>query len=540
MHARIHPNGRTKPIFGSGGVEGEEIEVNQVLEEEQSEENSLEIAEEKIDGPVGQGEEKNIYKYNFTWKTYEDNKKGLYDEAHNEEHVNLKLRLTYADPDNKRKIEYVYSDEIDFVIGENKSVDLDIDEYAKKTDIDNPVFKEAALVADKKANNYKFISSTKTKEGSKEFDYVISQNMDTKLKEEKEEGAIILDKDSDKININYKIQEYKLDGQNEDGTPKFANEPTDKTVRRRREDIPLNYEKVFKDGEEIVLAWEDGTIGGAINRSSELHLFSLLGKNRKYGIAGEFKDEKHKKYYTLKIKGSDLEGWTVTLGSNLKDRKETKDRDVKYTEKYIYDSDLEEGTTQVVQEGINGLVKDTIRTIYLPGVDGKEEIVDQKVTNSETIRKIVDRIVKIGIRKKTPDAPIIPENPDTEIPDDEGDLTPEERDELDKLIQDLLDEINKEEETPDTKPEDTKKPTDNEEVKPNENKKETEKENKTEKPKKEEKAKEKAADPVKTKPADQKANKGKSPKTGVTGSAAVAALGLSSLFASLGLRKKND
>lgn len=542
MHARIRPNGRTKPFFCIGGAEGEETEVKQVLEEEQSEENSLEISDVKIDGPVGQ-EEKNIYKYNFAWKTYEDNKKGLYDETHKGDPIKLKLRLTYADPNDRRNRKYVYSDDIDFVIGENKSIELDINEYAKKTGIDNAVFREAALVADEKTNNYKFISSTKTPDGSKEFDYVISQNMDTKLKEKKEEDAIILEEDKKNININYKIQEYEKDGENEDGTPKFAEEPTDKTVRRRGKDIPLVHERKFEDGKEIKLAWEDGTIGGSINRNSELDLFSLLGKDRKYGIVGEFKDEKHKKYYTLKIEGSDLEGWTVTLGSKLRKKTEFENiQEQEYKIIRIEDPNLDFGEEVVDREGENGKTADVYETIYLPAEGGEDEVVVPKklVEKNRRIKEIVNKIIRIGTKRKTPDTPIIPDNPDTEIPDDQEDLTPEERDELDKLIQDLLDEINKEEETPDTKPEDTKKPTDNEEEKPNENEEVKPSENEeTKKPEKEE-GKKDTANPVKTKPAAQKANKNASPKTGVTGSATIAALGLSSLFASLGLKKKND
>ena len=470
----------------------------------------------------------------------------MYDETHNGNPIKLKLRLTYADPNDRRNRKYVYSDDIDFVIGENKSIELDINEYAKKTGIDNPVFREAALVADEKTNNYKFISSTKTPDGSKEFDYVISQNMDTKLKEEKEEGAIILEEDKKNININYKIQEYEKDGENEDGTPKFAEEPTDKTVRRRGKDIPLVHERKFEDGKEIKLAWEDGMIGGAINRNSELDLFSLLGKDRKYGIAGEFKDENHKKYYTLKIEGSDLEGWTVTLGSKLKKRVE--EENVKEQDYQIIrenDPTLDIGQEKVVQEGQKGKTADIYETIYLPGENGEEIVVPRAiVVRNKEIQKIINKIIRVGTKKPsnpsdptvTPGDNTLPTDPQIYVPSDEDE-------EYRKLIQDLIDEINKEleKETPEESSEET--PTDLE--KPGleeENKKETEKENKTEteKSKKEEKAKEQAADPVKTKPADQKANKGKSPKTGVTGSAAVAALGLSSLFASLGLRKKND
>lgn len=468
----------------------------------------------------------------------------MYDETHKGNPIKLKLRLTYADPNDRRNRKYVYSDDIDFVIGENKSIELDINKYAKKTGIDNPVFREAALVADEKTNNYKFISSTKTPAGSKEFDYVISQNMDTKLKEEKEEGAIILDKDKNNININYKIQEYEKDGENEDGTPKFAEEPTDKTVRRRGKDIPLVHERKFEDGKEIKLAWEDGMIGGAINRNSELDLFSLLGKDRKYGIAGEFKDEKHKKYYTLKIEGSDLEGWTVTLGSKLKKRVEEKN--VKEQDYQIIreeDPTLDIGQERVVQEGRKGKTADIYETIYLPGENGEEIVVPKKlVVKNKKIQEIINKIIKVGTKKPsnpsdptvTPGDNTFPTDPQIYVPSDEDE-------EYRKLIQDLIDEINKEleKETPEESSEET--PTDLEKpgLEKEQDKKETESENKTEttNPKKE--AKKDEATPTIKKHSDQKGMKA-NPKTGVTGSAAVAALGLSSLFASLGLRKKND
>lgn len=101
-------------------------------------------------------------------------------------------------------------------------------------------------------------------------------------------------------------------------------------------------------------------------------------------------------------------------------------------------------------------------------------------------------------------------------------------------IRELIEEFNKlNKENPDNnskeKPEET--PSEKEEKPKDENK-----ENKENK--------EDMTNPTKSK--DQKGNKVRNsgmkanPKTGVTGSAAVAALGLSSLFASLGLRKKND
>lgn len=104
-------------------------------------------------------------------------------------------------------------------------------------------------------------------------------------------------------------------------------------------------------------------------------------------------------------------------------------------------------------------------------------------------------------------------------------------DEDDDGIRELIEEFDKlNKETPDNNSKERPKETPSE---------------KEEKPKDENKEnKEDMTNPTKSK--DQKGNKVRNsgmkanPKTGVTGSAAVAVLGLSSLFASLGLRKKND
>ena len=533
-------------------VEGEKTEASQPLEEDKSEENSLEISEEKIEEPVGQ-EEKNIYKYNFAWKSYEENKKGLYDETHNGEPIKLKLRLTYVDPKNKRNSEYVYSEDIDFVIGQNKSIDLDIDEYAKKSGIKNPRFIEAALVADEKTNNYKFITGTKTKVGSKEFDYVISQNMDTSIKEEKEKDAIILEKDEDKIDVNYKIVEYEKDGENPDGTYKFSENPKDKTIRRRKErgskemvDIPLAHERKFKDGEEFKLAWEDYMIGGSINRNRELHLFSLLGKDRKYGIAGEFKDEKHKKYYTLKIEGSDLEGWKVTLGSKLKEKEIHDDTVTEFETEYIYDPTLDDGVEIEKQPGQNGIVRDTFKLIYLPGEgDNPDETVKKiDISKNEKIQDLIKRIVRIGTKKPSPSIPEVkPEEDSPIIPLDPNSFrNKEDEEEYNRLVKELTEEIEKEVEK--SKENTSQEKTDDKkEEKPSQEKSDDKKEEKpsVEKEKETDK-KEENTDPKKSKKENKNTPaKGKiNPKTGVAGSGSIISILAGAALASLGLRKKND
>lgn len=539
--------------LAAGGEDGEEVatEVEEELEDTPTElENDegkdnlnsedLELEPEIQPESLKEGEESDIHKFNFRWKAYDDSKPE-YDENHKNEKVKLKVELRYSGDNRTRK--NVFTDEIEFTLGEDKNIEIDLAKYAKKTGLDNPKFSGAYLVATEESNNYKFALGNDTTQDSKVHTYLISQNMDTSINEEKEKDAIILEEDEDKLDVNYKIVEYEKDGKNEDGTYNFSEESKDKTVRRKGEDIPLIHERKFEDGKEFKLAWEEGIIGGSINRNSELDLFARNGKDRKFGILADFKDGIHKKYYTLKIEGDDLEGWTVTLGSKLRKKTEFENiQEQEYKIIRIEDPNLDFGEEVVDREGENGKTADVYETIYLPGEGGEDEVVVPKklVEKNRRIKEIVNKIIRIGTKKKTPDTPIIPGDSDEEIPEDQEDLTPEERDELDKLIQDLLDEINKEEETPDTKPEDTKKPTENEEVKPSGNEEIKPSENEeTKKPEKEE-DKKGTADPVKTKPAEQKANKNASPKTGVTGSATIAALGLSSLFASLGLRKKND
>ena len=539
--------------LAAGGEDGEEVatEVEEELKDAPTElENDegkinsnsedLELAPEIEPETLKEGAESDIHKFNFRWKTYDDTSP-QYDENHKGDKVNLKLELRYSDANRNRK--YVLTDGIEFTLGEDKDIELDLSKYAKETGLENPRYLGAYLVATEDSNNYKFVLGSDTTQGSKEHTYLISQNMDTSIKEEKKEDAIILEKDKDNLDINYKIVEYEKDKE----TNNFSEEPKDKIVSRRGEKIPLTHERKFEDDKEFKLAWEEGIIGGSIERTSELDLFARNRKDRKFGILADFKDETHKKYYTLKIEGDDLEGWTVTLGSNLKDKIESSDEYIYYTTEYVEDETLDEGVRVLVKDGENGIIRETIRTIYLPGEDGKEEIIDKKVS-SKKIKDMIGRIIRIGTKKKTPDTPDKPdpENPDKPIPDtpdkpeitdNQGDLTQEERDELEKLIQDLIDEMNKEEETPDTKPEDTKKPAENEEVKPSEN----EEENK--KPEKEEKieeGKKETVAPRKDKKTDQKASKDRSPKTGITGSASIIALLGSSVLASFGLRKKND
>lgn len=569
--------------LAAGGEEGEEPATkveedaeapessNGLENDNPSDELQLDIADEETPEPVGESEEQNKYIINYNWdyntdvKYYDVDKEGAPFKAKLELKIvdkeGTEETIEYTDNEGNKKtrivqrpgaIVYKFTDDIDFKVGEGGKIKINLEDYLEGLNLKSPSLSGIYLRADKDANNYKFITGTMTPTGSKEFTYVIHQNMDTSIKEEKEEDAIILEKDKDNLDVNYKIVEYENDGTNDDGTYKFSENPKDKTIKRRKErgsremvDVPLAHERKFKDGEEFKLVWEDSDIRGTINRNRDLSLYGPKGKFRKLGILADFIDDTHKKYYTLKIEGDDLEGWKVTLGSKLKKKTEIDNiQEQEYKIIRIEDPNLDFGKEVVDREGEKGKTGDVYETIYLP-VEGEEDevVVPRKlVEKNRRIKEIVNKIIRIGTKKTTPDTPILPDSPDEEIPEDQEDLTPEERDELDKLIQDLLDEINKEEETPDTKPEDTKKPTENEEVKPSENEEETKKPQKEDKKEadKKEAGKNETVAPAKAKKADQKSSKDTSPKTGVTGSASILALLGSSLLASFGLRKKND
>ena len=173
--------------------------------------------------------------------------------------------------------------------------------------------------------------------------------------------------------------------------------------------------------------------------------------------------------------------------------------------------------------------------------DGKGKAFDE---NTLVTDEFLDKDGKFTVYaqwEKVPDNPVDPpvkpsdDKPSGPIYTPSDDYIPStpivDTDEDDDGIRELIEEFDKlNKETPDNNSKERPEETPSE---------------KEEKPKDENKEnKEDMTNPTKSK--DQKGDKVRNsgmkanPKTGVTGSAAVAALGLSSLFASLGLRKKND
>lgn len=555
----------------------EPVDNNDGLELDKSEEKEIErVAEPQAD------EEQYMFDIRWENKQLKEGQYANYDPKLKDTNIDaqfcLEIEGTYVDENGNKITETVYSNWVNkkLKVGETSTIDIRELKYRDGIDIEKYEsigYKSLIWPVNPYTGNYRWNltdgSYDDNNENPNRYFTEINQSMSTRVEYEQEDESIILDEDQNNINLKYNIKK-------KDSDELFKN--------RKRGNVVVTEEEKFTTEERN--EWDkwlstkrpeadDDSMNMAI-RSAYLESFNryVNRKDREFELVVDFKgkDDKDtqrlKKYYTLNITGDDLNGWTVTLGSNLKDKIESSDEYIYYTTEYVEDETLDEGVRVLVKDGENGIIRETIRTIYLPGEDGKEEIIDKKVS-SKKIKDMIGRIIRIGTKKKTPDTPDKPdpenpdkptpdtpdkpnpENPDKPIPDtpdkpeitdNQGDLTQEERDELEKLIKDLIDEMNKEEETPDTKPEDTKKPTENEEVKPSENEEETKKPEKEDKKEEDKKkpGKKNTAAPAKAKKADQKSSKDASPKTGVTGSASILALLGSSLLASLGLRKKND
>lgn len=73
----------------------------------------------------------------------------------------------------------------------------------------------------------------------------------------------------------------------------------------------------------------------------------------------ETRKQEQNKYYIISIEGDELKGWTVKLGSKLKERIKTEKKEEDFTVKEIYDDSLEEGQRIIDKEGVKGLIEDT-------------------------------------------------------------------------------------------------------------------------------------------------------------------------------------
>lgn len=467
-----------------------------------------------------------------------------YDKGIDGEKIQARVGLNlYAEDDQGKRVNLFagYGEE-ELEVGKDKIINYSNYKFYKLTDTGyEPVSKDDYKILGVEGLEWPVSDETNNKMWTTYSGYNVGytalyQNINSHIEYKKVPDSLILEKDKNDLEIKYNIKNKK------DG----------KLVQNGSREVIVEENDKFKDGEKKWLSdigdpWKkkpddrEKSINFAIEQGY-LEMYSpYTGKYKSYDLVGEFKKDQHKKYYNLKIEGSDTKGWTVTLGSNLKEKEDIKNRTTqKFITEEIYDDTLDEGYRKIEQEGHDEIVKETYKLIYLPGKNGTaDEEVERTLKSSEKIQNLVQQIIRIGTRKKSnPSGPIIrpgdntiPSNPSIDTPDEDDD-------EYRKLIEELIKEIKKETEKQDQ----VESPSDEKKQNPSkvENKTETPSETKKESTNPQRDAKKDQANPYRNKKADQRANKSASPKTGVTGSLAVVALGLSSFVASLGLRKKYD
>ena len=374
----------------------------------------------------------------------------------------------------------------------------------------------------------------------------INQSMSTRVEYEQEDKSIILDEDKDNINLKYNIKKK--------GSDELFKNP-------KRGDVVVTEEEKFTTKERN--EWDkwlstkrpqadDDSMNMAV-RSAYLESFNRINnrKDREFELVVGFKGkddqdtERLKKYYTLKIKGDDLKGWTVTLGSNLKEEKKQEKTIKKFDTKYIKDDSLDYGVEIVEKDGQDEVVMDEFNHIYLLDKNGNKETVRKKKIQSKKISELIDKIIRIGTRKPSPSIPEVkPEEDSPIIPLDPNSFrNKEDEEEYNRLVKELAEEIEKEMDKENPSQEKT---DNNKEEQPSQEKTDDKKEEKpsVEKEKETDK-KEENTDPKKVKKENKKSMstpaKGKiNPKTGVAGSGSIISILAGSIIASLGLRKKND
>nr|WP_072536895.1 G5 domain-containing protein [Anaerococcus mediterraneensis] len=539
--------------LADGGVDTDPASVEEGLEEKEEEKDSEPTNEIGVDNNQNEGNSDIEFSDNidnepvqavaqeYTHKIVWGKDTGKYGKNYDKDldgekiKAQVALRLYAEDAQGKRVHLFAGFKEEDLVVGEDKVID-----YSKYTFYDTNGWKKVNKedyknigveglewpVSDKTGN-----TMWSTYSGYNTGYTALYQNMNSEIEYKKTPGSLILEEDKNNLDIKYNIKK-------EDG----------KLVENEKREVIVEENDKFKEGEKKWLSHIGGPYKkkfddreNSINLAIEqgyLEMYNpYTGKHNSYELLGSFKNEKHNKYYKLIIEGSDRRGWTVTLGSNLKEEKIPEDKKIDYGIEYVEDPNLYEGEEVVDREGRKGLVRDTLNHIYLLDKDGNKETVKKTLIKSEKISEIMNKIVRIGTRRPIPLDPNSFKNKEDE--EEYNKLVGELTDEIEKEVEKSKENTNKE--NPSQENKDDKK-----EEKPSQEKTDDKKEEKpsVEKEKETDK-KEENTDPKKVKKENKKSMstpaKGKiNPKTGVAGSGSIISILAGAALASLGLRKKND
>ena len=267
----------------------------------------------------------------------------------------------------------------------------------------------------------------------------IDQQANTHIEYKIKENSTILDEDKDNIKIKYNMHMSKK----EDGG--FSDEELSKL--RNGNDIEATDKFENENKKWLSALNENSNFGDAVS-DNHLPLFSAYtGKYKKYRLSAEFTGENSQRLnelYTLTVEGNDLEGWTVTLGSKIKSKKQERKEDIEYKTIRKENPNLQKGLERVVQKGIKGNKTYYDDVLYVTLADGSEKIIKLTKDNEGKItQNPQDQIIEYGSLENKPkekQAEII----DPNIPDKTGvkdldKLTEKEKSE----VVDKIKEVNK-------------------------------------------------------------------------------------------------
>ena len=232
----------------------------------------------------------------------------------------------------------------------------------------------------------------------------MQQNMNTDLEVKKEDGAIILEEDQADLKIRYWVE-------------KFYDPVTEsKGVAKGNDGKPIAVTLPFKE-EKVTLALDIYSTTsyfyyGVVQNSLDLYS-GTMGKYKKFVLHAEFnpgtdeRKEELSKRYSLEPIGDDLTGWTLTLKSNIKVKKdETKREAIPFETQEIEDSTLPEGTRKVTQKGVNGTKITYAVSYYVKDANGREETVKDLGEKIE-VTEAVKQIERVGTKKVSPSKPSV-------------------------------------------------------------------------------------------------------------------------------------
>ena len=262
----------------------------------------------------------------------------------------------------------------------------------------------------------------------------IDQQANTHIEYKIKENSTILDEDKDNIKIKYNIHMSKKE---DDG---FSDEELSEL---RNGDIIEATDKFENENKKWLSALnEDSNFGDAVS-DNNLPLFSAYtGKYKNYRLSAEFTGENSQRLnelYTLTVEGNDLEGWTVTLGSKIKNKKQERKEEIGYKTIRKENPNLQKGLERVIQEGIKGNKTYYDDVLYVTLADGSEKIIKLTKDNEGKItQNPQDQIIEYGSLDIKPENqadiidPIIPEK--TEV-GDKNNLTDKEKEEVKDKIE---------------------------------------------------------------------------------------------------------